>query len=236
MNREYHKGWSERLNREMELLWFGHAGRPVIMFPTSQARYFELEDFHMIDAIAPKIEAGEIQAVCVDSIAAESWHNKAVHPSVRRARHEQYDAHLKHELLPFIRERTKRADLAIYGASFGAYQAMNFACRYPEDVSKAIAFSGVYDIHSFLDGHWDDGCYFHCPTAYVPNLDEEGCRRLSKVSFVIATGETDSLVDSNRHFAGVLAGKGIPVHCEIWPGVFGHDWPWWREHLPRFLP
>jgi esterase/lipase superfamily enzyme len=236
VNRELLKGWSHHLGREMELLWFGHAGIPAILFPTSMARYYEVEDFGLIGGLRHKIEAGLVQAVCVDSVATESWYNKRVHPAVRRMRHEQYDAYLHHELVPYIRHRTQRNDLAVYGASFGAYQAMNFACRYPGEVTKSITFSGVYDIHDFLDGHWDDGCYFNCPTAYVPNMDEENARRLSQVQFVIATGEHDTLVEANRHFAGMLAGKGVPVHCEIWPGQFGHDWPWWIGNLPRFLP
>jgi esterase/lipase superfamily enzyme len=33
----------------------------------------------------------------------------------------------------------------------------------------------------------------------------------------------------------MLWAKGIPNHLEIWPGQFGHDWPWWREHLRRFV-
>src|ERR1700761_2771380 len=36
MNREYHKWWSQRLGRDMELLVFGHSGVPAIVFPTSQ--------------------------------------------------------------------------------------------------------------------------------------------------------------------------------------------------------
>jgi esterase/lipase superfamily enzyme len=56
------------------------------------------------------------------------------------------------------------------------------------------------------------------------------------VEWVIATGETDSLVNETRGFTHVLRSKGIPVHCEVWPGVFGHDWPFWKEHLRRFLP
>ena len=35
MNREYHKWYSPRLGRDMELLVFGHAGLPVLVFPTS---------------------------------------------------------------------------------------------------------------------------------------------------------------------------------------------------------
>ena len=71
-----------------------------------------------------------------------------VHPAVRAARHAQYDAYLRHELVPYIFNRAQRGDLAVYGASFGAYHAANFAARYPDVVSRAICFSGIYDIHA----------------------------------------------------------------------------------------
>lgn len=44
MNREYHKWNSPCLGRAMELLIFGHAGLPVMAFPTSGGRFFEFED------------------------------------------------------------------------------------------------------------------------------------------------------------------------------------------------
>ena len=236
MHREYLRGRSERLGRDMEALWFGHAGRPLILFPTSAGRFYQCEDFGLVGALQPKIEAGELQALCVDSVDAESWYAEGAPPAARRARHEPYDAYLHDEVLPYVRRRAGRPDVALFGASFGAYHAMNFACRYPDEIAKAIAFSGLYDIHRFLSGHWDEGAYFHCPTAYVPNMDEGWVRRLSRVQFVVATGEHDSLVQANREFAGILAAKGIPVHAEIWPGVFGHDWNFWRDNLPRFVP
>jgi esterase/lipase superfamily enzyme len=34
----------------------------------------------------------------------------------------------------------------------------------------------------------------------------------------------------------MLSGKGLNVHAEFWGGVFGHDWPYWSEHLRRFVP
>jgi esterase/lipase superfamily enzyme len=37
-------------------------------------------------------------------------------------------------------------------------------------VSRVVAFSGIYDVHKFLNGYWDDNCYFNCPTAYIPNM------------------------------------------------------------------
>lgn len=235
MYRDYVKWWSPSLDREMEFLWFGKFGRPVILFPTSAGRYFENEDFHLADSVADKVDAGEIQLVLVDTVNNESWYNKHVHPAVRARRHAQYDNYLRHELVPYIHNRAQRGDLAVYGASFGAYHASNFAARYPDVVSRAICFSGVFDIRSQLDGYWDDTCYFNCPIVYIPNMDSEWTAKLSRVEWVIATGEYDSIVDKTREFSGLLSSKGISHHAEIWPGVFGHDWPWWREHLRRFV-
>jgi esterase/lipase superfamily enzyme len=220
----------------MELLWFGWSGRPVIAFPTSGARFYELEDFGLLDALAPKVEAGEIQVCCIDSVDTESWYNRRAHPAHKVRRHDQYDRYVRQEVFPFARERARRSDLALYGASFGGYHVVNLACRYPEEVSRAIAFSGIFDTHRFLGGYWDDLCYFHCPTAYVPNMNGDWTRRLSGVEFIVATGEFDHLAPGNREFQAMLASKAIHAVSEIWPGVFGHDWPFWKQHLQRFLP
>ena len=235
MYREYGQWHSPSLGRTMEFLWFGKFGRPVMLFPTSGGGFNENEDFQLTAALSDKVDRGEIQLVCVDSVDQESWYNRSVHPAVRAARHAQYDAYLRHEMVPYVFNRAERGDLAVYGASFGAYHAANFAGRYPDVVRRAICFSGVYDTHSFLDGYWDDTCYFHCPTAYIPNLDFEGAGRLASVEWVIATGEYDTLVQQNRDFSSMLSGKGIPNHSEFWGGVFGHDWPWWRENIRRFV-
>lgn len=235
MFRQYDSWWSPSLNRPMEFLWLGQFGRPVMMFPTSGGGFKENDDFHLTDSLADKVDRGEIQLCLVDSVDQESWYNKWLHPAERVRRHLSYDAYLRQEMVPYIQNRAQRGDLAVYGASFGAFHASNFAGRYPDVVDRAICFSGVYDIHQFLDGYWDDNCYFNCPVAYIPNLDAGGAARLARVNWVIATGEYDTLVQENRDFSALLWSKGIPNHSEFWAGVFGHDWPWWREHLRRFL-
>jgi esterase/lipase superfamily enzyme len=53
---------------------------------------------------------------------------------------------------------------------------------------------------------------------------------------VIATGEHDHLANETRSFSELLRRKGIPVHSELWPGVFGHDWSFWIDNLRRFIP
>ena len=76
MNREYHSWYSPRLNREMELLVFGHAGARAIVFPTSQGRYYEFEDRKMVDALRKHVDEGWLQIFCVDSVDAESFYCK----------------------------------------------------------------------------------------------------------------------------------------------------------------
>jgi esterase/lipase superfamily enzyme len=236
MIREYHRWDSPSLGRPMELLWYGNWGRPLLAFPTSLGRAFQNEDGGLIGALADKINGGEIQVCCVDGVDEESWYNRHAHPADRVRRHDQYDRYLATEVVPLIRSKAQREDIVTYGASFGAYHAVNFAFRHPDMISRIVSFSGVYDIHRFLDGWWDETCYFHCPTAYIANYDAEWVGRASRMGIVVATGEHDHLVQANRDFAGLLGAKGIPVHCEIWPGVNGHDWPFWRDNLGRFVP
>src|ERR1700692_4881613 len=105
MNREYHKWYSPRLGRDMELLVFGHAGLPVVVFPTSGGRFYEFEDRGLIAALAGRIDAGQMQVACVDSVDMESWYNRQVHPRWRIARHIQYESYVLDEVVPMLRAR-----------------------------------------------------------------------------------------------------------------------------------
>ncbi len=230
-----HGAWvSAALSRSMEFLRFGDRGFPVVCFPTSMGSFHQYEDMNTVEYLSDKIEAGYIQLFCVDSVDAESWYNEGAPPAYRAARHAQYDAYLRDEFVPFVQHEAGRGDIGVYGCSFGAYHAANFAARYPDIVTKVVCMSGLYDIHRFVAGYWDDNCYYHCPTAYIANMNEDWVNRLRAVFWTIATGEYDSLVAPNRQFSELLEQKGVPNHCEIWPGVFGHDWPWWNESVRRF--
>lgn len=234
MKREYGSWQSAALSRPMEFLWFGTSGRPVLMFPTSKGRFHQNEDFGLTGALADKVDAGHLQLVCVDSVDAESFYDTSKLPGARVRRHDAYDRYLRDEMLPFIEERTG-GNVVTLGASFGAYHAANVAARYPGRITKAICFSGLYDVEQFLDGYWDDLCYYHTPQAYVANMDEAWLEKLRAVEWVVATGEQDTLYPQNKAFADLLAARGQRVHAEFWPGVFGHDWPFWNEAVRRFL-
>ena len=76
MHREYHKWWSPRLGRDMEMSILGHGGVAALVFPTSCGRFYEFEDRAMVAAVADKIGAGQLQLFCVDSVDGPVPSNK----------------------------------------------------------------------------------------------------------------------------------------------------------------
>jgi len=236
MNREYHKGYSQELHRDMEALVFGHAGTPLLVFPTSMGKFFEYEDRGMIGSIAPKIERGEIQVFCPDGVDTESWYNKGVHPRVRVLRHLQYERYILHEFLPFIRWKNQAWQLGVTGCSFGGYHALNFALKHPDIVTHCVSMSGAFDIHQFLDGYYDDDCYFNNPPDYIPNLtDDWFLSRYRQMKIVLGSADWDMCLDQNIKFSGILNGKAIPHWLDVWNDNSKHDWPLWLRMAARYF-
>ena len=104
MNVEYHRWWSPNLGQDMELKVYGHFGKPLVVFPAQSGRFFDYENFGMVDAARGPIEAGKIKLFTVDSLDSQTWANWQAHPSDRGRRHEQYDRYLTAEVAPFIRQ------------------------------------------------------------------------------------------------------------------------------------
>jgi esterase/lipase superfamily enzyme len=220
----------------MESLVFGHAGPPVIVFPTSMGRFYDYEDRGMIAAVGHKYENGELQAFCVDSVDSESWYNKNAHPHDRVVRHAAYDQYIQHEVVPDIRARNSHPGLGVTGCSFGGYHSVAFATRHPELVTDCVSMGGAFDIKQFLDGYYDEDCYFMNPPDFVPNLpDGPVLDALRRMRIVLATGEADICLGDNRRFSHILDRRGIPHWLDVWGNGTGHDWPWWREMAAKFL-
>ena len=55
MQIRYYKEYSRFLNRFMEFKVYGHAGRPIVIFPCQSGRFFDWEDRNMCNAAAPWI-------------------------------------------------------------------------------------------------------------------------------------------------------------------------------------
>jgi esterase/lipase superfamily enzyme len=220
----------------MELLVFGHAGLPCLVFPTSCGRFFEFENRHMISAIAGKIDAGQIQLFCVDSVDEESWYNRNVGPRWRIARHVQYEQYLMDEVVPLIRQKNQNPRITALGCSFGGYQAANIALRHPGVFTGFLSMSGAFDLQRFLGGYFDEDCYFNLPFSYIPNLSDPWFfDRYRENTYVLATGVHDQCWNENEVLARVMRDRGIPVRLDVWGDNTGHDWPWWERMLATYL-
>ena len=141
------KWYSPSLHRDMELLAFGRARlsrrgvsrlRAAASGSTKTAAWCTRS--------RPKIERGELQVICVDSVDQESWYNRWAQPADRLHRQNAFDAYLVLEVAPFVRDRTSWPQMGTTGCSFGGYHAINFALRHPDLVTYAVSMSGAFDI------------------------------------------------------------------------------------------
>ena len=236
MNREYKNAYSHELHRDVELLVFGHAGSPLLVFPTSMGRFFEYEDRGVIGVLSPKIERGELQVFCPDSVDTESWYNKSVHPRVRVLRHLQYERYILHELLPFLRWKNQSSQLAVTGCSFGGYHAVNFSLKHPDVVTHCVSMSGAYDIHQFLDGYYDDDCYFNCPPDFLPNQNDDWfLSRYRQMKIVLGSADWDMCLDQNVKLSAMLNAKAVPNWLDVWGDNSQHDWPLWLKMAGKYF-
>lgn len=236
MNREYRNRHSSPLGRTMELLVFGQAGLPVVVFPTSGGRFYEFEDNGMIAALAGKIDAGQLQIFCVDSVDRESWYNRLVHPRGRIERHLQYEAYLLTEVVPFIRSKNTNPRLTALGCSFGGYHAANIALRHPDVFTGTLSMSGTFDLTSFLDGYYDQDCYYNLPTHYLSDLSDAWfLDRYRRNSYVLASGLDDHCLRQNQELDRLLSEKEIPHTFDVWDAENAHDWPTWQKMAQKYL-
>lgn len=237
MQREYHKWYSPNLGKDMELLLFGTGGRPVIAFPTSMGRFYQNEDFSLIGTLSDRLEAGQLQIVCVDAVDNESWYNRQIPVGARAERHNQFEQYLIQEVIPFFRERNSNVDweLNVAGASFGAYHSINFAFRHPDIVRRILAMSGAYSLQFLTSSGMEDGVYFNSPLDYVPNLhDDWYLSRMRQQDIILAAGSEDICRASTEQMSRDLWAKSVPNNLDIWGGAW-HDWPWWKLMVLKYL-
>ena len=235
MNREYHRWYSPSLNRDMELLIFGHAGARMLVFPTSLGKFYEWEDRGMMGALREHLERGWLHIMCVDSVDAESWYARWAHPSGRAWRHVQYENYIVHEALPLLARKNSMPYLIVTGASFGAYHAVNFALRHPDITNRVIGLSGVYDIRPWTNGYVDDNVYYNNPVQYLANEQDEGrLSLLRRLDVILAIGRDDGNRGATEHLSRLMWQKGIWNALRVWDG-WAHDWPYWHKMIQLYV-
>ena len=240
MKREYVKWFSPCLQREMELLVFGHAGSPVLFFPTRMGRFYDYENWGLIKALEEKIVSGKNQLYCIDSIDADSFYCKGIPPIERIYRYTLYEKYILEEVIPFVKQKNNN-ELISAGCSLGAYHAINIAFRHPHLFKKTIGISGRYDLTNQLkhfdelfDGYLDDTIYSNMPSLYIPNLSKKEKISLQNLDILLVVGKEDLFVNNNLQLSEHLRRKNIPHQLYLAEGE-AHKAIYWGALLNTYL-
>ncbi len=242
MNREYHKWWSNRLHRDMELLVFGHAGAKVLVFPSRLGRFYEYEKLGMVETLRHKIEQGWLQLYCIDSIDAESFYCQWAHPAWRISRHVDFEEYVLNEVFPFMQNKNPHDCVISHGLSLGAFHAANIVFRYPHLFKKLVAFSGRYDLtlsvecfNDLFDGFYNEDVYFHTPSHFLPNLEcAWRLNKLREMDITLVIGKEDPFLHNNQQLSSILSQKNIRHQMPIWADR-AHSGYYWRRMAAIYL-
>ncbi len=242
MKREYHKWYSPNLEKEMELLIFGHAGAKVLFFPPRMGRFFDYENWKIISVLESKIKNGDLQLFCVDSVDLESFYNSFKHPGYRIYRHIQYEKYVLTEVLPLANLINPNQNIISAGCSLGAYHAVNVAMRHPHLFCKVVGMSGRYDLtkskgyfEDLLSGYHNDFVYFNMPNQFLKNIEDPNLiHQLDQMDIILAVGKEDPFLDSNYQLSSILNEKGICHQLIEWDGE-AHQACHWRRMVQLYL-
>lgn len=232
--------FSHRLGMDMPIVTYGHAGPPVLLYPTAAADYLENERFFLVKAVEPMLLAGRLRLFSIDSINKHAWMDRKVPVPLQASRQAAFSGYVEEEVVPYIRHQCGDANVRIQttGASFGAFHAANQFFRRPDLFSGVIGMSGFYDLaRGYFKGHTDDNCYRNNPAWFVPDIGGSHLDQLRHQSrIVLASGQgAYEAPDASRRLAEILDQKQIPHWLDVWGHDVNHDWPWWRRMLPYFL-
>ncbi|MCI6957601.1 MAG: alpha/beta hydrolase-fold protein [Candidatus Faecousia sp.] len=242
MEIRYEKHWSSCLNRDMEFKVYGHGGKSVLFIPCQGGRFFDFENFKMLDAWADWIESGQCRVFSVDCIDNEAWAAQGADNRWRIENHERWYNYIVNELVPAIHYIACNGDpIMTFGCSMGAMHAANLYYRRPDLFDSCFAISGLYDNKLFFGSYCDDLVYNNCPCLYLQNMPQDhwymDLYRSQKSLIVCGQGAWEEpLLESTRWLDTVCRSKGIPTRFEYWGYDVNHDWPWWFKMVRTYLP
>ena len=245
MHIHYDKWYSTALGRDMEIKVYGRGGKPVLFIPCQDGRFFDFENFGMLDVWTPFLERGQATVFSVDTMDAETWSNKGGDPYWRIRRHEDWMRYLTEEVVPYIRAFCRgygwQVDPGVmaFGCSLGATHALNLYFRFPQLFDELLALSGVYNADYGFDSYMDELVYLNSPMHYLADMPFDHpyleLYRANRAIICVGQGAWE-LPDHTRALHRILVEKGIPAWVDYWGFDVNHDWPWWFKQVNYFVP
>lgn len=240
MHTEYIKEYSPILNRDVEFKRYGHGGKPCLVFPPQDGKFYNYEDFKMIDELEDYINEGKLQLFCVDSIDLETWSDIEGDPRKRIELQEKWFEHISYEMIPKIYTTTCRSDLIVTGCSMGGAHAGILFFRRPDLFDTLISLSGVFNASMFFGEYMDDLVYNNSPVHFLKNmpLDHYYLELYRQKNIIVCIGQgawEEELIPSNKELESILKEKNVPAWVDFWGYDVSHDWDWWRKQIRYFM-
>lgn len=246
MHVQYFKHYSSHLGRDMEFMVYGHSGKPILFFPCQGGRFFDFENFHMIDHWARWIEEGRCTVYSIDSIDNEAYAARGADPRWRIENHERWYNYVIEEMVPTIKHMSGLNNgfdqpIMTFGCSMGAMHAANIFFRRPDIFDTVFAISGLYDSKDSFGDYMDDLVYRNTPVEYLKNMpwDHPYIQMYNERKILIVVGQgawEDELKASTGWLQSVLQEKGIHARVEFWGHDVDHDWHWWYKMVEHYAP
>ena len=246
MNIRYEKHYSSHLGRDMEFKVYGHGGKPIMFIPCQSGRFYDFENFKIIDHWAHWIEEGKCTVFAIDCIDDEAWAAMGADNRWRTENYEHWYHYVVDEMVPTIRHISGLQNgydqkILPFGCSMGAMHAANLFFRRPDLFEGVFAISGLYDSPEFFGEYMDDILYNNCPIYYLANMPWDhpyiSMYNAGKILIVVGKGAWEGpLLESTGRLDDVLRSKGIHARVEYWGEDVSHDWHWWFKMVEHYVP
>jgi esterase/lipase superfamily enzyme len=239
MVREAIQHHSSYLDKNVDLIVYGHYGFSIVLFPAFSDDCGESETEGLIEAIAPFINNGTCRVYALSGFLFNTWLDGSMKPEEKSKFHYQYNQFIEQELVPFIYYNNGGAvPIFTCGASNGAYLAANTYFRRPDIFLGTIAMSGKYNISHYSKDFFDDNCYFNSPSLFLVNLNDPYwlafLRSRHHVYIMSGSGEGEQ-PHHTYDLAGILASKEIPHQMCVWGPEYCHNYETWKKMLAQIL-
>jgi len=223
----------------VDVVRWGTHGTPLLLFPTAAGDAEESERFLMLDVLAPLLEEGRIKVYSVDSVAGEVMFSKDQTLEHITWIQTQFHSFIRNEVVPAIRTdcNSEEIEIVAAGASIGAFHSLAVLCRYPDVFSQAICMSGTYDLTKFTDGKMTSTLYDSSPIHFMGQMPEGPHLDQLRKRFVLLTHGDGRWEEPKQswNMAEELGAKGVPNRVDAWGEDYDHDWPTWRQMLPKYI-
>lgn len=246
MEIQYMHHYSGSLNREMEFKVYGHGGMPVLFIPCQGGRFFDFENFRMLDVWAKWIEPGLVTVYSIDTIDNETYADLGGDCRRRIEQHERWYHYVVDEMVPTIRHLSGLRNgfdqpILVFGCSMGAMHAANLFFRRPDLFGSVLALSGLYDAKMFFGDYMDDLLYQNTPCVYLENMPYDhpyiSLYNQRKMIFCVGQGAWEGpLKESTAWLREVLERKDIHAQVDFWGFDVSHDWDWWFRQVDYYVP